>query len=84
MIPFGPTNAPPLYTAMMNDLKNEWDKLCILRLMALKIFNGKDIRFSAAGVVTIDNKSLIYCSKTVINDILQWCDAKDLILLFFL
>ena len=33
---FGPTNAPSLYMAMMKDLKDEWDKLFILRIMALK------------------------------------------------
>ena len=67
----------------MKDLKDEWDKLFILRLLTLKTFNGKDIRLSAVGIVTIDCKSLIYGSKTIIDDILLWCDVKDLILLYF-
>ena len=54
-MPFEPTNAPPFYTAMMKDLKDEWDQLFILRLMDLKTFDGKDIRLSAVGVVTIDD-----------------------------
>ena len=67
---FGPTNAPFFYTAMMKDLKDKWDKLFILRFMALKKYNGKDIQLSAAGVVAIGAKSLIYGSKTIIDDIL--------------
>ena len=51
--------------------------------MALKTFNGKDIRLSEAGVVTIDGKILIYSSKTIIDDIFLRCDVKDLTLLYF-
>ena len=68
---------------MMKDLKEKWDKLFILRLMALKKYNGEDIQLSVAGVVAIDGKSLIYGSKTIIDDILLWYDVKVLTLLYF-
>ena len=43
VMPFGLINATPFYAAMMKVLKDEWDKLFILRLMALKKYNGEDI-----------------------------------------
>ena len=82
MMLFGSTNAPLFCTAMMKDMKDEWDKLFVLRLMTSKTFDGKDIRLSAAEVVTIDGKSLIYGIKTIIDNILLWCDMKNLSLLY--
>ena len=67
----------------MKDLKDEWDKLFILRLMALKIMNEKEIQLSATGVVTMGIKTLVFGSNTIINDILLWCNMKDLTLLYF-
>ena len=51
--------------------------------MALKKYNGENIRLSTASVVAIDAKSLIYGSKTIIDGILLWCDVKAFILLYF-
>ena len=36
VIPFGPTNAPDFYTAMMKDFTTEWDTLFLIRITALK------------------------------------------------
>ena len=36
--------------------------------MVLKTYNGEDIQMSAAGVVAISGISLIYGSKTIIDD----------------
>ena len=41
VMPFGATNAPSFYTAIMSDFKDKWDKLFILRLMALNTMNDK-------------------------------------------
>ena len=35
-MPFGPTNAPPFYSDMMSDLKDEWDKLFLIKVKALE------------------------------------------------
>ena len=51
--------------------------------MALKKYIGEDIWLSTAGIVAIGAKSLIYSSKTIIDDILLWCDVKALTLLYF-
>ena len=83
VMPFGPTNAPAFYNAMMKDLKDEWGKLFIIYLVAKRTFLGKDIVLSAAGVVTIGRQRLIFGSKTIIDDILLWCDVKELTILYF-
>ena len=75
-MPFGPTNAPPFYTATMKDFKDEWDTLILLRLTEMKTFEKKVIVLLAANIVTIGDKRLIFGSKTIIDDILLWCDVK--------
>ena len=81
---FGTTNAPPFYTDMMKDMKDEWDKLFIIHVLALKLRNGRVISQTTAQEVHIDGKPLAYGSKTIIDDILLWCGDKTLILLYFL
>ena len=82
VMPFGPTNAPPFYTAMMKKFKTEWDKLFVIRALALKLFNGKAISLQGSDTILIGTKSLIWGSKTIIDDILLWCDHKTLLLLY--
>ena len=36
ILPFGPTNAPPFYTAMMEGFKDERDTLFIIQLLEQK------------------------------------------------
>ena len=80
---FGPTNAPPFYMAMMKYFKDEWDKLFVIRILALKLHESKVVSQTTAQEIQIDGKSLAYGSKTIIDDILLWCDDKTLILLYF-
>ena len=40
VMPFGTTNTPPLYSAMMSNFKDSWDKLFIIRVKALYYING--------------------------------------------
>ena len=82
-MPFGPTNAPPFYTAMMKDFKDEWDKLFILRLIEMKTYEGNVIVLSAAGIITIGGKKIVFSSKTIIDDISLWYDVKPLTLVYF-
>ena len=43
-MPFGPTNTLPFYMAMMKKFKTEWDKLFVIRVLALKLFNGEALK----------------------------------------
>ena len=82
-MPFGPTNSPPFYTAMMKDFKDELDTLFLLRLTEMKTFEKEVIVLLAENIVTIGDKRLIFGSKTIIDDVLLWCDVKELILIYF-
>ena len=83
VIPFGLKNSPSLHTAMMKDLKDKRDKLFILRITEMKTLKNDVIMLSAAGVVTIGGKWLIFSSKTIIDDILLWRDMNELALTYF-
>ena len=83
MIPFGSTNAPPLYTAMVNYLKDEWDNLFIIHVTALYLFEGDTISVSTAQEIFIGNRKLVPNSKTIIDNILLWYELKKLLLVYF-
>ena len=70
VMPFGPTNAPVFYTAMMKDLKDEWDKLFIIKVLKLSTHNGKPITLTAVDEIKIGRKPVIWGSKVIIDDIL--------------
>ena len=69
-MPFGPTDAPNFYTAMMKDSKDKYAKLFVIYILELKTFQGKHISVTAANEVMIGGKNLVSGSKTIINDIL--------------
>ena len=83
VMPLGPTNTPTFYTAMMKDMKDEWDTLFVIRITAMLVFEGKTITVSAARIITIGRKNLIVGSKTIIVDILLWCNRKLLAIVYF-
>ena len=62
-MPFGPTNDPAFYTAMMKDRKGEWDNLFAITLLDIKIYDGREINMSAAQVLTFGGKKLVSGSK---------------------
>ena len=82
-MPFGHTNAPGLYIATMKDFETEWDNLFIIRITARKTYNNLIIRVDTNQDVIIGEVKLVWGSKTIIDDILLWCDKKDLTLLLF-
>ena len=82
VMPFGPTNAPSFYTAMMKNLKDEWDNLFIIRMKAMETFQNKDVFVTAAKEIMIGREKLISGSKVIIDDILLWCTNKELILTY--
>ena len=83
VMPFGPTNAPGFYTAMMKDFKTEWDNLFIIRVTAMKTYKGMIITVTATNILMIGNTKLVWGSKTIIDDILLWCAFQDLVLVLF-
>ena len=83
VMPFGPTNDPSFYSAMMKDFKTEWDQLFILRMSEMKVFQSKVIKITATNDIMINNVTLVWGSKTIIDDILLWCSEKDIALILF-
>ena len=83
VMPFGPTNAPPFYTAMMKNLKDEWDALFIIAMLDLGTFQQESITISAGKELLIGDKKLISGSKVIIDNILLWCDISKLLLIYF-
>lgn len=81
-MPFGPTNASQLYTAMMKKIKTEWDKLFVIRVLVLKHFNREATSLQGSNTILIRIKSLIWGSKTIVDGIFLWCDHKSLLLLY--
>ena len=83
VMPFGPTNALDFYIAMMKDLKDEWDELCIIRITALASYKNNLITLSAANGITIAGKPVVWGSKAIIDNILLWCDIREFTLMLF-
>ena len=82
-MPFGPTNAPTFYTAMMKNFKDKWDNLFAISMLALGSFENAAINIYVAQTLILSGKKLIYGSKAIIDDVLLWCDAKSLLILYF-
>ena len=79
---FGPINAPPFYTAMMKDLKDEWEKI-IIPVAALGTHQNHTITLTSVNEIMIGAQFLISSSKTIVDDTLLWCDDKELIMIYF-
>jgi len=72
VMPFGPTNAPVFYSAMMKNMKYEWDGLFIEKLRELSSIGGETVFTSATTEVYIGNKKIVSGTKIIIDDILLW------------
>ena len=83
VMPFGPTNAPAFYTAMMKNLKDEWDLLFIIVLRSMNTLNGETIRITDANEIFLGEKKIVSGSRTIIDDILLFCSNKAMILIYF-
>ena len=73
VVPFGPTNAPGFYSAMMRNMKEEWDNLFISRLKELLQIDNEAVVVSISMEVFIGGKKLVFGTKIIIDDILLWC-----------
>ena len=83
VMPFGPTNAPPFYSCMMHQLKDEWEVLFIVRVRSLSSIGGELITIGEDEIITIGGKILYHGSRVIIDDILLWASNLDIILLYF-
>jgi len=70
---FGPTNAPSFYTVMMKYLKDDWDKLFIIRVLKLSTHDRRPIILTAADEIKIGSKPVNWGTKVIIDDI--YCGA---------
>ena len=59
VIPFGPTNAPTFYTAMMRNFRLEWDELFLATVSKLSIIDGKQVTTSRSGKIFIGKSKLV-------------------------
>ena len=82
-MPFGPTNAPAFYTAMMKVLKDEWDILFIIKVKQLTIIGIEIVRVTEANEIFVGLKKIVSGSRTIIDDIILYCSNKPLIILYF-
>ena len=73
---FGPTNAPAFYTTMMKIFKDKWDMLFTITVIKIEVYKVLPIALNANEDIMIGNDKSIWCSKTIIDDILLWCTIQ--------
>jgi len=83
VMPFGPTNAPPFYTCMMHQLRDEWEILFIIKIRAMTSIGGEDIIVSETDEITIGGITLYHGSRVIIDDILLWASNLQVVLVYF-
>ena len=83
VMPFGPTNAPPFYTCMMHQLRDEWEILFIIKIRAMTSIGGEDIIVSDTDEITIGGIILYRGSRVIIDDILLWASNLQVVLVYF-
>ena len=83
-MPFGPTNVPPFYVAMIKKFKNEWDTLLIMRVETLEKIGKNLLEVTNSKEVLVGKKKIPRVSHTIIDDIILWCSNKELIFIYFI
>ena len=56
-MPFGPTNAPIFYTAMMKNFKDKWDNLFAISMLALGSFENAASNMYVAQTLILSGKN---------------------------
>ena len=79
---FGPTNAPPFYSDMGSDLKDERDKLLLIKVKALKYIDGEPIKSNDSLEISLRGRKVTHVTKTIIDEILLLCSYLMLLLLY--
>ena len=83
VMPFGPTNAPPFYTCMMHQLRDEWEILFLIRIRIMKFIGGEAIIILENDEITVGGVTLFRGSRVIIDDILLWASNIAVIMLYF-
>ena len=83
VMPFGPTNAPPFYTCMMHQLRDEWEIVFIIKIRAMLSIGEEIIIVSETDEITIGGVLLYRGSRVIIDDILLWASNLQVVLLYF-
>ncbi len=83
VMPFGPTNAPGFYSAMMRNMKEEWDTLFITRLQELLHVDNKTVVVIISKEIFIGGIKLVCGTKIIIDDILLWCSNVSALFIYF-
>ena len=81
-MPFGPTNAPTFYSAIVRNFKDEWDKLFIIRFKALSYTNGEPVRGTDSFEIFVGKQKITSGTKKTIDGILLYCINKLIIFLY--
>ena len=79
--PFGPTNAPGFYSAMMQNFKEEWDLIFTQTLRYIDTFSNNAVSVTEKYRIYLNNTKLVSGSRTIIDDILLFCSNLDAILI---
>ena len=82
VMPFGPTNAPAYYTAMMNVFQTEWNILFLETVRRMDAIDGRPVTVTEDGSVFISKKRISTGSKVIIDDILAWSNDLGVILIY--
>jgi len=70
VIPFGPTDAPDFYSAMMKSMKDEWDNLFMLRLQELSHVVEEEVVVTAMMEIYVGSVKVVSGTRIIIDDIL--------------
>ena len=83
---FGPVNAPPFYTCMMGNLKEEWN-LFFIETLQDYAWNKKIVDNMTVTVVDeeifVGGNQLYSGTKSIIDDILIWSSSIGYIFIYF-
>ena len=82
VMPFGPTNAPAFYTAMMHTFQQDWEKLFLEVVPCLTEFSRQPVTRIENNNVRIGNSSFIIGSKVIIDDILIFANNTTLLMAY--
>ena len=80
VILFGTTNAPTFYTAMMRNLKEEWDNLFLQCLCDMRTIGDLPISANKLSNIYLGDEKVICGTLVLIGDILLWSSRKDILL----
>jgi hypothetical protein len=75
-MPFGPTNSPAFYTAMMKPFKEKWDILFVIKVKSLQFVGTDIVRVTEANKIFIGNTKIVSGRCTIIDDIILYCSKK--------